>query len=79
MLAGGRGRVQSLLYCGQRGRPIAMPDKTLGQERQAVWQKDGASKAPPFRCALANANDCFVDGTLFEQCHAAQHARFEME
>jgi hypothetical protein len=25
-------------YCGQRGRPIAMPDQTLGEERQAVWQ-----------------------------------------
>jgi hypothetical protein len=42
MLAGARGCVQCLPYCGQRGRAIAMPDQTLGEECQAVWQMSRA-------------------------------------
>jgi hypothetical protein len=37
-------------------------------------QIESPSEPGPFRYALANAGDCFVDGTLSEQCRATQHA-----
>src|SRR6516165_6277202 len=79
MLAGGVGYFQSLPQCGQCRRPIAAARQTLGQGRQTKRQIDSPSEPGPFRYALANAGDCFVDGTLSEQCRATQHAWFEIE
>src|SRR6516165_12443577 len=79
MLAGGVRCFQSLPQCGQCRRPIAAACETLGQGRQTKRQIDSPSESGPFRYALANAGDCFVDGTLSEQCRATQHAWFEIE
>ena len=64
MLAGGTCYSQSVPQCGQCRRPIAVPRQTLGQEREPIRQKDSTSEPGPVRYALADAGDCFVDGTL---------------
>jgi len=79
MLAGGVRYFQSLPQCGQCRRAIAMSGQALGQERQTKRQIESPSEPGPFRYALANAGDCFVDGTLSEQCRATQHAWFEIK
>jgi hypothetical protein len=50
--------------------------QALGQERQTIRQKVSVPEPGPFCYALANAGNCFADGTLSEQSHAAQNARF---
>src|SRR5215471_19294897 len=79
MLAGGVRYFQSLPQCGQCRRPIAAARQTLGKGRQTKRQIDSPSEPGPFRYALANAGDCFVHGTVSEQCRATQHAWFEIE
>src|SRR6516164_186192 len=78
-LAGGVRYFQSLPQCGQCRHPIAAARQTLGQGRQTKRQIESPSEPGPFRYALANAGNSFVDGTLSEQCRATQHAWFEIE
>ena len=40
---------------------------------------DSAPEPGPSRYALANAGDCFVDGTLCEQCRATQQTHPDIE
>ena len=75
-VAGGARYLQSLPQCGQCRRPIAVSGQTFGQERQTIRQKASAPEPGPVRHALAYAGDAFLDRTLSEQSHAAQHAGF---
>src|SRR5262249_2598912 len=79
MLAGSVRYFQSLPQCGQCRRPVAPARQTLAPGRPTTRQIETPAERGPFRSTLTNAGDCFVDGTLSEQCRATQDAWFDIE